>query len=258
MNSKIILLSFAVVAVGLFALPSTMSLFSGQHTWYDVEDIKCQKCHQDIYEELQNSAYHGGFETSYGNACGRCHVSTASYNSTGGFNTFNKTGANLSKQQWIAYKSRSTAITGRVNFTAHAAITVECLACHGTSNLTQGSNSPLNLMADQEAHRPFYYASVSNKAVGDINYTSLKAAGIINPAGNVPQWYSTSGNQTVVQLKGTNAACIGCHTHATVNITWNRAIGYEMDANVSNAGWVVNFTGVSTSTNTTHTSGDGT
>ncbi|VVB97786.1 Cytochrome c7 c [uncultured archaeon] len=257
MNSKVILLSFAVVAVGLFALPSTMSLFSGQHTWVAVEDIKCQKCHQDIYDEITGvSAIHNKFEASYGNACARCHVSPNSTN-------FNKSGANLSAQAWISYVSKSTTVAGQVNFSAHAAITVECLACHGTGNLTNNNtglstgNSPLRLMSDQEAHRPFYYAAVSNKAVGDVNFSSLQAAGIAKS--DTPQWYSTgSYNQTVVQLKGTNAACIGCHTHATVNITWNRAIGYEMNANVSNAGWVVNFTGVSNTTNTTSTSGDGT
>lgn len=249
MNSKVIILSFAVISVGLFALPTTMSLFSGQHTWVDLDEFKCQKCHQDIYEELQSSAYHGQFEASYGNACARCHTEPNATN-------FNKTGASLTKQAWVAYKSKSTAITGQVNFTAHAAITVECLACHGTSNVTAGKNSPLNLQSNTEAHQKFYYASVSNKAVGDVNYDSLKAAGIITAA---PQWYTTGTyNQTVVQLKGTNAACIGCHTHATVNITWNRAIGYEMTANVTNAGWDMNFTGVSSTTNTSHTSGDGT
>ncbi|MCZ7403131.1 MAG: hypothetical protein O8C61_12990 [Candidatus Methanoperedens sp.] len=266
MNSKIILLSFAVIAVGLFALPSTMSLFAGQHTWYNVEDIPCKKCHQDIYDELTTqSAYHGKFESSYGNACGRCHVSTSAYNSTTGVATFNKSGTNMSKQQWIVYKSKSTAInsTGSgpmvVNFSAHAAITVECLACHGSGTdgqLVQGKNSPLRLMSDQEAHRPFYYGAVSNKAVGDVNYTSLLAAGIIYPG--TPQWYDTSKpNQTVVQLKGTNAACIGCHTHAYVNISWNRAIGYGLSMTVTNAGWDVNFTGPLAETNTTHTSGGG-
>jgi nitrate/TMAO reductase-like tetraheme cytochrome c subunit len=255
MNSKIILLSFAVIAVGLFALPSTMSLFAGQHTWYDTADIPCQKCHQDIYDELTTqSVYHGKFEASYGNACARCHVAPNATN-------FNKTGANLSKQAWIAYTSKTQNISGQVNFSAHAAITVECLACHGTGNLTNNNtglstgNSPLRLMSDQEAHRTFYYASVSDKAVGDVNYSSLKAAGIMNS--ETPLWYATSGNQTVVQLKGTNTACIGCHTHAVVNITWNRATGYTMNANVSNAGWVVNFTGVTNQTNTSYTSGGG-
>lgn len=245
MNSKILVLSVAVIAVGLFALPSTMSLFSGQHTWYNLDEFPCQKCHQDIYDELTSvsNPYHEGFEASYGNACARCHVSPNATN-------FNKTGANMSLGQWIAYASKSTAITGSVSFTAHAAITVECLACHGTSSTAYANK----IQGSSEAHRDFYYASVSDKEVGDVNYSSLKAAGIITTA---PQWYSTTGNQTVVKLKGTNTACIGCHTHATVNITWKRSIGYEMTANVTNAGWDVNFTGVSSTTSTTTTSGGG-
>ncbi|MCZ7384152.1 MAG: hypothetical protein O8C63_05310 [Candidatus Methanoperedens sp.] len=264
MNSKVILLSLAVVAVGLFALPSTMSLFAGQHTWVDLDEFKCQKCHQDIYDELTTkSAYHGGFETSYGNACARCHYTTPNGN---------KTGANLTAQQW--QKKNSNGTTGysndtngyyqAVNFTAHSAITVECLACHGTSNRTfnatsqKWSNNPaIGLQSDTEAHKVFYYASVSNKSVGDVNYSSLLDKNIL--ASGVPLWYDTSmPNQTVVQLKGTNAACIGCHTHAVVNITWNRAIGYEMNANVTNTGWDVDFTGVSSTTQTNVTSGDGT
>lgn len=253
MNSKVILLSLAVVAVGLFALPSTMSLFAGQHTWVDLDQFKCQKCHEDIYTELSNSAYHGGFETSYGNACARCHVTTPNGN---------KTGANLTAQQW--QKKSGTTTTAAINFTAHSAITVECLACHGTSNRTFNStaqtwsnNPAIGLQSDQEAHKAFYYASVSNKSVGDVNYSSLAANGFLDSA-QVPLWYDTSNpNQSVVQLKGTNAACIGCHTHAVVNITWNRAIGYEMDANVTNTGWDVNFVGVSSTTQTNVTSGDG-
>ncbi len=251
MNSKILILSVAVIAVGLFALPSTLSLFSGQHTWYKVDDIKCQKCHQDIYDELTTrSAYHGKWEATYSNACAGCHT-------TGLTNTTlnkGKTGANLTTQQWIAYKRSSTTITGSVGFTAHAAITVECLACHGTSTPSAGNNSPLNLMSNTEAHRNFYYAAVSNKAVGDVNYSSLKNAGIITGA---PEWYDTSKpNQTVIQLKGSNTACIGCHTHAVVNITWKRSVGYGMNVDSTQGFMNVTSWSVNQTTTTTLTSSE--
>jgi len=29
-------MAIAVIAIGIFALPSTVSLFSGQHSWYDL------------------------------------------------------------------------------------------------------------------------------------------------------------------------------------------------------------------------------
>ena len=55
-TSGIALLAIAVIAIGIFALPSTVSLFSGQHTWYGLEDegsqVPCMKCHGDIEEEM--------------------------------------------------------------------------------------------------------------------------------------------------------------------------------------------------------------
>jgi len=57
MNSnKVALMVIAVVAIGIFALPSTVSLFSGQHTWYNLNDtgsqVPCEKCHADIDDEM--------------------------------------------------------------------------------------------------------------------------------------------------------------------------------------------------------------
>ncbi len=214
MNSKIILLSVAVIAVGLFALPSTMSLFSGQHTWYNGSGVECRKCHQDIYDELTTqSLYHEGWEASYGNACARCH--------TTGINT---SYANITYGQW--QKRSGGVVTNSVNITAHAAVTIECLVCHGTSN-TSFANKIQNV---SEAHRDFYYGSVSDKEVGDVNYTSLKNAGIVTG----PAWYTAgTSNQSVIKLKGTNTACIGCHTHAVVNVTWKRSVGYGLKVNAN-------------------------
>jgi len=54
-------MGIAVVAVGLFALPSTVSLFSGQHRWYNISgtgnEIPCIKCHADIYDEYTLTAW---------------------------------------------------------------------------------------------------------------------------------------------------------------------------------------------------------
>jgi hypothetical protein len=57
MKSKgIALLAVAIVAIGIFALPSSVSLFSGQHTWYDLSgdgnDVPCEKCHAEIKDEM--------------------------------------------------------------------------------------------------------------------------------------------------------------------------------------------------------------
>ena len=40
MKTRFLLLSVAIVAVGLFVLPQTLSLFAAQHSWYDPKDEK--------------------------------------------------------------------------------------------------------------------------------------------------------------------------------------------------------------------------
>ena len=45
MDGKIVLLMIAVVAVGMFALPSTLALYSGQHTFINGSNVDCDKCH---------------------------------------------------------------------------------------------------------------------------------------------------------------------------------------------------------------------
>ncbi len=248
MNSKILLLSVAVIAVGLFAMPQTLSLFAGQHTWVTGENLSCQKCHMDIYDEITssgNQAHNSGSMLD----CERCHRTSTS----------TKTGANITYGQWMAYSSNN--FINATNITAHAAVTVECLACHGTGNTTVNGTKSISgvakeIQAAAEAHRIFYYQSVSDVEVGDINQAALQTlfpSNMDNISG--ASWYTTA-NQTVVKLKGTNTACVGCHTHAIVNITWTRSLGYSM--NVTSVSGAMNITswGVNASTRTNYTSGE--
>ncbi|MFZ3385000.1 MAG: hypothetical protein WA144_13850 [Candidatus Methanoperedens sp.] len=56
MNAKFTLAIIALVGIGVFALPSTMSLFAGQHSFYNIDatgnQVPCQKCHGDVKAEL--------------------------------------------------------------------------------------------------------------------------------------------------------------------------------------------------------------
>ena len=82
MREKLVLVVTAVVAMGIFALPSTISLFAGQHAWYNISDggneVPCEKCHADIAEEMEQIGPHGPGphmgETGYGRfKCDYCH-----------------------------------------------------------------------------------------------------------------------------------------------------------------------------------------
>jgi hypothetical protein len=192
MNSKVLMLSVAVIAIGLFALPSTLSMFAGQHSWYDPKNdgVPCQKCH--FLEEDELSASTGPHATSYStlvnltmdygsgpgdeggldfwgsstelDRCYGCHQRVGSHNSS-------YTGYDFLKGKWNESRNEQ-----------HAAIAVSCIDCHPWVE-----NELCNSSA---AHRPFYEDLISE------------------------------GHD--MHLQAENRACLGCHTHVGVNITWTR------------------------------------
>ena len=50
-------LIIALVALLVLTIPWTMSMFAGQHSFHEVNDVKtgCSKCHEDIWQELEIS-----------------------------------------------------------------------------------------------------------------------------------------------------------------------------------------------------------
>lgn len=209
MNNKVLLLSVAVVAVGLFALPSTLSMFAGQHSWYDPKSdtgIPCTKCHSLEDAELSGSGgphdpdYDGLINTSmdYGNGSGNpggsdfwdgdlvddrcygCHQTTGSVNSTHDL-----------YDTWDNQRN-----------TVHAAVAVWCIDCHPWVEN--------ELMHNEAAHTAFY---------DDLNETG-------------------SG---LVVLQDANLACLGCHTHVGVNITWTRNEYVSYNVTCDKTGYVVTW-----------------
>ncbi len=60
MNARITIVFIALIGVGLYALPQTMALFAGQHSFVNIDptgnQIECAKCHGDVQAELGSSA----------------------------------------------------------------------------------------------------------------------------------------------------------------------------------------------------------
>ncbi len=193
MNSKIMLLSIAVLTVGLFAMPSTVSLISGQHAFIayndDNQTLSCVACHADVTvtgvhgngtsytDQLTNytsnfnesrwlgTAGYANWEADKGASCRGCHV-------PGQVNTslvipLNSGGGNL------------TNVTG-----VHIAVRAQCTNCHDQA--AYGFNSSSNPV---EAHRPLQ-ASAENLTAGSSNLT-----------------YISSNDR----------ACIVCHTWAGIS-----------------------------------------
>ncbi len=213
MNSKILLLSIAVISVGLFAMPSTLSLFSGQHSFYNGSSVNCAKCHQDIVNEIGITSIdvHNTIANQSGrDRCEVCHT-------TGTVNSI-PTGKNMSTLDGsYNYTSKTENVT--TNSGAHAAVTKECASCH--------TGVPAELQGVNESHGDFYN---STKQDSGTNGTNI--------------------------LKGANEACVGCHTHAIVNITWVRSVGYNMTITETGAGlYNISSITVNGSTKTTYSTG---
>ncbi|MFZ2410739.1 MAG: hypothetical protein WAW23_04135, partial [Candidatus Methanoperedens sp.] len=154
MNSKILLLSIAVISVGLFAMPSTLSLFAGQHTFYNGSSVQCVKCHQDIASEIGITSLdvHNTIANQTGrDACEVCHT-------TG--NVSVPTGKNMSalngSYNWTWITENVTTNSG-----AHAAVTKECESCHtGVPNELKGVN---------ESHGAFYNSTKTDASANNTN-----------------------------------------------------------------------------------------
>ena len=221
MNKKI-LLGLAVMVIGVIVLPQTISLFAGQHNFYDTISnpttaVPCLKCHTDISDELQQPGTVNAIHNAMG--CDQCHI-TAAPNSEG--------------------------LRQRLNF--HAAATAACIDCHNAT-LLYGTfpHSPNNTrLGCLTCHR--------NPRQIPGNFSALS----IFSSTEVHNIFAFSARNSSL-LKDANEACISCHTHVKVNIVWTRATtmvfeeAIKVDSN-GNRTWIMsNLT--ATGVNITTTSG---
>jgi len=206
-SSSLILMGIAVVAVGMFALPSTVSLFAGQHTWYDLggtgNDLPCEKCHAEIFDEFQNTGVHwtlaggsGSTSNSTGTdysirlACGACHRANKS----------------------ITYASGDTA-SYTAGDKAHAASTVACMVCH-----------EFNASVHTTAGWPAGGFNIS-KDISPYNYTPNATYSGKHAAHNLFIVRAIEDST----MEDSNEACIACHTHVPVKINWTHRVSLEFN-----------------------------
>ena len=199
-KKNIIILGFAIVAIGLFVIPSTMSMFVGQHQWYSVRTVDeqyemCQRCHAaEVGEWKANTGAHYAYALDNQNVGCFCHQINSSemesfgFNKTKveyGFEIFNESGlVDISNPDSYIDEWRTTE-------TPHAAITIECIDCH--------YNATAQLSNNNSAHKQFQ-DQASNRT--------------LNPGGS------------------NNTACMACHTMVGLNITIERVwSGINITAN---------------------------
>ncbi|MGB2841767.1 MAG: cytochrome c3 family protein [Halobacteriota archaeon] len=246
MDSKgMALMAIAVVAMGTFALPNTVSLFSGQHTWYDLgakgNDVPCEKCHADIAEEMDAGIGPHTGETGYGRfECEYCHRVFPIKHKNASFVTYtyasgDGTGAEPGKE-------------------AHAASTVACMYCHSGSEsgipwlipgtMKHGVSTPCTGCHDSLSSYPHAFSFTdpddclrchANKTTQKIYY--VPPAGGFNLTTNSTDTGERAAHKTFVMnaisnpdMEDANEACIACHTHIAVKINWTHRYSLEFNA----------------------------
>lgn len=196
-GSRIALMLIAVVAIGIFALPSTMSVFGGTHTWYDIAGggVPCAKCHADKYEELSMSDFHTTFAGGdSSDDCYMCHRADRD----------------------IRYAKGG----GTPGVDTHAATTIACMACHEyEADIMKG---PFAGGFKQPKNSQFTY---TGKVSIDDSGTPQKISVISDGDHAVHNAYVQSAVDSNM-MEDSNEACIACHTAVPMEIDWTR--GYAM------------------------------
>lgn len=207
-SSKLVLVAIAIVAVGLFALPSSVSLFSGQHTWYDLSetagsDVPCEKCHADINDEMV-SLDNGVHELLAGPGCD-CH-------------RVNTTGVAIGG--WAGNGGVPEPGT-----TSHAAETIACMICHEEGTVYPFAGG-------------FSQAAVEASASGSTTPYTYSSGGTGGEHAAHNQFIGQAIHDPL--MEDSNEACIACHTRVGVNIQWTKNEIMSFEAGESDLGvWTV-------------------
>ena len=151
MDGKIILLLTSVIAVGMFVLPSTMALYTGQHEFIEGGEVDCGKCHVTgkdlIAKQLENGTIHEDI------GCGGCH---------GGDSGLVDLAGNMT----------NGTVTGHA-----AGVGINCIGCHSGSNpVTTYRDGQVNvsdeLQLSTAAHKYLTF-NTTGDATGDMNDKDL-------------------------------------------------------------------------------------
>ena len=191
MRKRTILLGVAILVIGLFLLPQATSKFTGQHDWVDKDTIACTDCHVETDNELGSSDHHASVGGGGDDACRYCHQADFTAGLDG-------------RQSWGAYTASDQV---------HAAMTVECLDCHGTDS-EASDPSALSWNIDQELQET---TEAHNAMLEDATQVSI--------------------------LLKANEACIACHTNVQKDVTFLEFTSFDITADVvSTPGtWTVTY-----------------
>lgn len=153
-NKQYVLSIIILLGIGMYALPQTVSIYTNQHSWYNIsssEGIPCIKCHGDINSELMNSVGtpHSGMK------CKACHMIAKME-----LGTHSATVPNCID----CHNGNMTAagVIGAHTFGDQQ----NCIKCHDGENMKTGLNVTRSLQSVNEPHKNYIYTDgkINNNA----------------------------------------------------------------------------------------------
>lgn len=253
MNKKI-MLYIATMAILLAVIPSTISLYANQHTFYGKYSVSCMKCHFDIQQELndsQNTIYNAHRDAAH-------NTNYTTYLAIGGieYNASNSTIITISGEKWV-WKNNEWERTSdnerrllSLDHNDNGIIDGQeiCFLCHGAAlfGLKGHANVTVRTCDDDRCHgnkNNFYNdpdlfenSSFSKTAAGNLISKNNVHKYYYNSSSNESSNYNagkpfnhTPGNTDPSGSKLSKGywTCLGCHSQVTVNVSIKPAEPYN-------------------------------
>lgn len=246
MNNKI-LLYLAIMVMGLYVMPSTVSLFSGQHTFYSGMDVSCEKCHSDVLSQIVNSGY---VYDRHKAAAGNTNYTTYLTLGGTGFSNNQITAYDDKIWSWDGSEWYNGSDTLNVNLDKDGQNGIDkgeiCMLCHNASLFGSSAHAGtiVRVCDDDRCHGNRNNATNSPAILG--SSSNITAAGYYLGQANLHQpFYLGASNQSsryvatsvFGQLGNNNGSssfisrghwtCEGCHTETVINANITLAPAYN-------------------------------
>jgi len=195
---KFNVLFIGVIAIGIFMLPAVISTFIGSHDYIAPENVECQTCHPDVYNELLNSQddhthANAAWEHKQILDCQECHIVSDFGGSPG---------------------------------SGHAARRVDCAICHNKTLYESNGDSYRDMGHNMSQGTGIFYEYGMNCPdchfgnghhgqdpvdIGTVYETINQSSAAHN------SFYENAINDT--ELLGGTESCVACHSHVDFTIT---------------------------------------
>ena len=243
---KKIMVYVALMAIGLYVMPNTVSIFAGQHTFYNGMGVACDKCHTDVLSQVEAGGYvYEKHRAAAGNTNYTTYLSVGGTDySPGSITAYDGKIWTWNGNEWQnGSDSRNVSLDKNGNGGIDG--TEICMLCHNATlfNASTHTGVVIKVCDDDRCHgnrnafynRPALFGqnSANVTAAGyNLSQTNVHQAFYLQ-AGNLSSSYEADtpfgqpGNSNGLYISRGHWACEGCHTEIIVNVTIAPASAYN-------------------------------